>query len=694
MSAKTFADEHQFKTFTLKDPEALKARYNNDLGISFKSVIMPTPIIINDNENPLYREILNELEGQYEDIGQRQALRALDNAVLYGGVNSIGIRYAKSFADFDINLNRQVAPDLFSDKWLVTDLFTIKISASKILSNLKEQGIIDYTKKQYGMFAGVNFKREIRFVHFKDNYEDALVYDLDKLFLSFTKFKEKDFLKLEPYEILQKSDSLSASVGGIFTAPISSGLGVKVGAMAKYERIANTDIQALGEEDDRNEGERYRVSFEKVKSATVGASASVQIEFLKLLQISLLSFDFDYELNESRKTYLSFYDKHIDDLYGDTAIADNIERLFHSKKINLDVLAPFIVSHEVRKSQNLKSKYLVLLFGGVRNQKTQHIEIVKDGIAKTFFRHNYEKTRFKQNIFSRFVSIIFKSIFKLDSLVNKKASDTKKLAIEYDSERDLMALKEDIDVTENEKLSMTMERQYYAANTVGKRDGKYKRYALKVLDNYSGVNQNIVRLFRENHLVGPVKISSKFKLGKDAIHYFHNLAPEQVYTYIKNMCGSSRFSFFNLFGSCRSRVGRTYENYLVEWTHEEVKADDYNKCKRYMNYDWSDRLKSYYFKKCTLKLAKKSNGGSLKDVPLWQFKSLSQSILDNSKTKIDLYAFFGLYNTFSYGKFEAKSIDGSPFSSYFNEGEFKGLGVVDNYMRKSKLRTPASVPIN
>jgi len=697
MSAKAFAGEHKFTSFTMKDPQKLKSLYDgSDQGISTKGLVIPTPVIVDDNENPLYRQILNEMQGQYEDIGRRQATRALENGKLYGGLNSIGFRYAKSFADFDINLKRQLAPDLFDDtRWIVTDVFTISISASKVLSNLKEQGVIDYTEKQYGLYAGVNFKREIKYVHFADSYTEGLVFNLDKLFLSFSKFKGKDFLKLAPYEFLQKNDYISASVGGIFTAPVYTGVSVKVGAMAKYEQLAKTDIQAIGPDDAANVGERYRVSYEKTKSVTAGVSASVQLDFLNLLQISLLSYDFDYTLSESRKTYLSFYDKHIDDLYGDTALSHNIERLFHSKKVDLDILAPYIVSHEIRKTENMNSKYLVFLFGGQRTQKTQQIEIVKDGVAKSFFRHHYEKIKYKQNVFSRFMAIIFRSFLNMNTVVNKKASDTKKMSIEYDNERDLMARKEDIDVSsKEEKLSISMERLYFAAKTKG-RSKKYKKYALKVLEDYSGADPSVIKLFRNDFLVGPVKISSQFKIGKEGIHYFHGLSSSQIYKQIRNMCSSSKFSFRNIFGGCKSKVSKAYEKYLVEWTHNDIQSKDYKKCKKYKKRRrWSRRFRRHFMKKCTLALSKKSSKGSLKDVPLWRLKSFTQTMFEQSKSKVDLFAFYGIYNVFSYGKFEATNTMGQPFKSYFNEGKFRGLGVVDSFMRNNQLRTPASVPIN
>src|SRR5690606_6588698 len=99
-------------------------------------------------------------------------------------------------------------------RYIVTDRFEITIEASKLFGELKSKGLISIAENQLAAYAGITFKRSYRYVHFADSYEDALVIDLQKLFLSFTMLRNHKYLELAPHEIIQREDYLSGQVGG------------------------------------------------------------------------------------------------------------------------------------------------------------------------------------------------------------------------------------------------------------------------------------------------------------------------------------------------------------------------------------------------------------------------------------------------------------------------------------------------
>lgn len=80
----------------------------------------------------------------------------------------------------------------------------------------------------------------------------------------------------------------------------------------------------------------------------------------------------------------------------------------------------------------------------------------------------------------------------------------------------------------------------------------------------------------------------------------------------------------------------------------------------------------------------------LKNVPLWRFKDFAQKITEKSKTKVDLYNYFGLSNVFLHGSFEALDLEGRDFISYFREGDFNGLGLIDSYLLDNGLNSTSS----
>jgi hypothetical protein len=684
---------NNFKHFKVTDPIKLDALYgNNTIQKGFGDIELA-------EDNPLYRQILNELGTTYDQIGQRQADAVINgnDVSVIGGLNNIGIRYSKSFIDFSINAGRTVHPDLFSDKWIVTDEFTISINASDLLSNLKEEGTLDFSEAQYAAFAGVSFKRVYRSVHFANTYNEGLLLHFDRLFLGFTKFMNKDYLDLGHYEFIQKEDYLSFKAGGIAGAPIYGPITGSIGVLASFEKLSKVDVQAIHPDEASDDDEKIRISFEKTKSASLGVSASIGAEFLKLLQITLLKYDLSYKLEESKKTYLSFYESDYEKLKKDTYYANQVDRILKGRKADLMALKRNIVSHEQRKTEQTNSKYAVLLWGGQKEAKTQQIEISKDGKIKRFFRHYYEKIKFKQNIFSRLMSILVKSFLKLDSVVNKDSSDSKKVVIEYSSEEDLVGSKSDINLEEKEKLSMSFAHKFFTYKTDGKMRKRHKKATLDTLNRYSGVDPLAIKLFKQGYLIGPVDIKSDYKVNKAGVDYILKHSQSQMKNLYEQMCSKSskkKFRWFrNLFNGCLRKMKVATKRFYKEWELDDFTAKSYNTCKnKVRRYRFFKRFRMR--RKCMEKMAKRELNRDLKVVPLWRFKDVAQTIYLEHKSKTDIFNFYGITNVFHYGHFKATKQDGFPFVSYFDEGNFSGLGVVDNYRRDNNLRTPASVSIN
>jgi hypothetical protein len=73
--------------------------------------------------------------------------------------------------------------------------------------------------------------------------------------------------------------------------------------------------------------------------------------------------------------------------------------------------------------------------------------------------------------------------------------------------------------------------------------------------------------------------------------------------------------------------------------------------------------------------------------------SLSRFILTTNRyvdSYQDITYLFG-ENTFFSGTFQATTTDGHSHLSYFKNGTFQGLGVIDNYRRGNITRAPAAI---
>ena len=374
------------------------------------------------NEADLYQQIAKEFNLVYESIGKSKAegILAGNGLSVTGGLNSIGFSYKKPFLNFNVSVDRNLAPNLFDDKlWIVTDTFNVDIDASKILGGLRDSGAIKMSEQNLAAFAGVVFKRKFTWIHYANSYEEGLSSHFEKLFLPFNSLAFSNMTGLEANEMIFKEDSISVKAGGLVSAPLYTGLTGMAGVLAKFEKLSRVEVVSLGDSN-------LQISSEKSTIGTLGTSLAVQADFLKLLRLTLLSYDFSYELESNYKIYMNINQLELVGLDEQAPLAMEISQILKNREADLDVLAPYVISEEKRITQTIMHKYNFLLLGAQKSSKTQQIEITKDGKVKNFFRHYYEKMMFTEDALTRFFASIVYALTNSDVTATQLASDTKK----------------------------------------------------------------------------------------------------------------------------------------------------------------------------------------------------------------------------------------------------------------------------
>ncbi|MBC7429729.1 MAG: hypothetical protein H7336_14020 [Bacteriovorax sp.] len=642
----------------------------------------------------LYQQIADEFNLTYIGIGKREAERILTNNALSitGGLNSIGFSYKKPFINFGVALDRNLAPDLFDDKrWIVTDTFTVDIDASKVFGSLRDQQVIDMSEQNLAAFAGVVFKRKFTWVHYANSYNDGLMGHFEKLFMPFNALSISNVAKLDPNEMIFKEDSISVKAGGVVSAPIYTGITGMAGVLAKFERLTRVEVVSLG-------NSHLQITSEKSKIATAGVSLALQADFLKILRMTLLSYDFSYSLDSSYKVYLNMPQSDLAGMDVQSPVSMEIQQILKNREGDLDVLAPYIISEEKKISQTVSHKYNFLLLGGQKNSKTQQIEITTNGTIKTFFRHYYEKMKYTESLVSRlFASLIF-ALTNSDVSAVHLASDTKKVTLEYDSSRNLLEAREYLDVgapaANNQKLSMTFVSDF----TTQKETAKYRERAKFILERFSGVDPIAVSMIDNGALKAPYHVQGSYQVNIDGIRYFNHQEIGIVFDYLDGLCNEypkeSFFNLRNLFDNCRKSLQNDYVDYLKDLTHDKISSDAITSCeKKSLKYFLFPSKKRAFIKNCLAQITQLPESEWV-NVPLWPLKNLSSNIVNNSYSKVHFYNLFGVQNVFFFGSFDAVTAEGASFSTSFHEGAFKGLGAVDNYMRIENLRAPSSVVVD
>ena len=612
--------------------------------------------IVDDELPPLLKKIADIMGTRYNEIGQEQTQPLLLNHDIGGGVmNFSGFTWNKPMASFGLWANREIAPDLFSDRWIVHDTLLLRISAQTLLSNLKEADLIDIEEDAIGAFAGISFQRTYHYYHFAESYVKGLTADYSKLFMSFAKFSLSNSIDLPPYELMKKKDEFSFNVGGFANTPPWNGISARAGVLVKAAFENELTIQSLGEADQRNIDEFLRVSVDKSWDVSADAHLSLQIDFFNLLKLTLLSYDLEYSFGKSNKMHLSFYEKDKELIRNSKEHRKEFRKLVSGVSDKVKLFEDHIVQQDERLRQNLNSKYSVLLLGKIRKKETEQVKVVKDGVEKIFFKHYSQSIKYIQNIWSRLFNNVIYRIFKWNPSIKNVVETNKQLNIEYEETEGINKAQ----VDSVQKFSIQLVQEFTSGKTHRWIDKRFKKEAVKHLTNWSTVDQGIIDLVASEKLRGPLNLETKIQVETAALEYLHSLSENNVFDVITDVCKTKRKKkWMNpnrrkkmlkrpQFGksACVKKIGKRYVRYV----------------NKLMKTGFSD---------------------------ITQFRKFLGKFFSKSKNLGDLQRLFGANNVFIYGNFNAKTNEGIPFSTHFKTGLFRGLGVIDNFMRQDGTAAP------
>ena len=591
--------------------------------------------------SPLYEKIAQALAGHYESIGKEQTGPLVLNHNMGGGVlNFSGFTWNKPFANFRLYVNRQLSPDL-NDSWLVHDTFVVAIDATTLLSNLKEADLIEIAEEGIAAFAGVSFLREYKYTHVAKTFLEGLQSDYSKLFLAFTKFNPQSVLSLGPNQLLRQTDKFSFNAGGVVNIPTGGVLSGRAGVLVSTAYETETTIHLLGDTDFPKEGEFLRLGIQKSVDKSAQAHLSLQVDFYNLLKITLLSSELEYSYGLTNKTNLSFYEKDRKLLTLSSNHRNEFASLLKGKAEEVNNFKENIVSAEERINENLNSRFSALLFGSLKKKETEQVKIVKDGVEKIFFKHYAESVKFVQSLWSRLFGIVINKLFDWNPGVANAAESKKKLAIEFEYMKELGEAK----VDSSEKFSVTLSSSYQASKTHRWWHGHYRRQAREHLKTMTNLDPKYEKMVNDRTLRGPLEVSSKITVLSMGLDHFNFIDENFAFEQFSQMCENRNE---NRERRCFRLLKRKYLSYMA------------------------------YFHKYGIS-------------DLMRFKAFIGSYFKRIRDYKDLHVLFGAPNIFLSGEFSAQTNKGLPFTTYFKEGEFQGIGVIDSFIREGVSRAPANI---
>lgn len=614
---------------------------------------------IEDETPPLLQRIKDAIGDRYNQIGEEQTRDLLFNRDIGGGVlNFSGFSWQKPLVNVGLDVHREVAPTLFGDEWLVHDTLYIVINAQTFLGQLNDDGIIDMTDSEIGAFAGINLVREYKYTHTAESYMDGLTSDFSKLFLSFTKFNPNHVLSMPEYEFMSREDKYTFNAGGFVNSPPVNGMSLRAGVLINVGYSNKLTIQSLGENDNPKGDEFLRVSIDKEVSAGADFHLSLQADFFNLLQITILSMDLAYEFASANKTYLSFYDSDRERFANSSVHWDEFSGIIKSQTQTVNHLRDNVVTLEERRRQNFSSKFAFLIVGSMKKRETEQVRIIKEGVEKVFFKHYSESLRYIQNFFSKIFNKVMYKLFNWDVGISNAAESLKKMTIEFES---IEAFKDPGTVAKEEDFSLEFKMNFKAAKTHKWNHKLYKKETIKHLNRLSNLKNNYARLIDEEKLRGPLAIESKIIVETAGLKYFNSLSESEVFDSIQAVCRNTKSKW---------KESKDRSKYL-----KRIQLGS-NNCVKLLGNKY---LKYLHEKLMTGRL------------DLMKLKSFLGSFFKRVRHYSEFFWLFGEENTFMTGEFNATTDQGQTFTAYFNDGDFRGLGVIDSFMRQGVSRTPAQI---
>lgn len=603
----------------------------------FKHLKFNASLKKSDSMVNILSELYELLDSTHAAIGQSEVDRILEDRDLGGGVlNFSGFSWYKPMANFEIMANREISPELYSDKWIVHDTFTIYIDAATLLTNLRSEGTIEITDKALALFVGLNFTRKYHYYHFASTYENGLTSDFSKLFLLFDKFSEKALFTIKDSEILKREDLLQMNAKGALGIPITTG--ISLGAVGSASLAYKNEFSYQHIEDNSR-----RLSLDSSFKAKAGSELAVKLDFFGVLQATLLSHELEYEITKSDKTNLAFDENQLEELKAQPKKFSELKSYIKGKT-KIDKLSEYLVSTEQREEENLKSKFGFLLFGDIRKKAKEQIKIVKDGVEKVFYKTHAESVSYIQSLLSRIFSKLIYRIFKFEKGIANKVELSKKLSLEYERTKELNHR-----VIAEESLSVNL-AQSFKANSLSKKS--YRERTTKHLKMLTNLDLTFEKKINDKKILGPVYIQANLELNTNALRAFNSLDQKKVIKSLLSICQVD---------------SELWPTLLDEKERRQIFRERLNKSLRCAKtsisryFDYTDDLAEY------------------KSISIEKFERFLGFIFSKANSYHDLTPLFGKDNIFIHGEFKGSTDKKLPFLMYFKAGQFQEFGVIDRF---------------
>jgi hypothetical protein len=299
----------------------------------------------------------------------------------------------------------------------------------------------------------------------------------------------------------------------------------------------------------------------------------------------------------------------------------------------------------------------------MQKNKTEQIKVIKDQQVRTFFKNYSQSLKVVQNVFSRLFSAVVYKLFKLPVGAKNASMFNKQLTMEYEATHPQSIDPNIVRIDSAEQFSFVINQSYEAHRTDRWIDKKYKNDVIWFIDSFTTLPKDYKSIVRSGQLKGPMLVESNLRVEKAGFSYFLNRSENDVFNNITDVCESRRKEAW------MNSQGR--EKLLKQ---KLVGPEACVKAIGSAFIDFKNDYRQNYLKPA-----------------LKRFKDFITKYFKKSSSLDQLVNLFGKENCFINGQLKATTSSNAQFVTSFSSGQFRGLGVIDNFKRANGSRQPASI---
>jgi hypothetical protein len=621
-----------------------------------------TPFPTDGEESLLYEQIRGHLEAAHREIGLREVtqLDFLNQQFNMGSSNFSGFSWQKPYGVVHVSTDRQVVKNLLGDNWLIQDTFTFDIEATTFLEKSNEAGITNMTPGEIGAFAGITFKRVYTYYHYANTYQEGLRADFSKLFLPFVKFNASGVSRMNADEIIKREDNWTVSAGGMITTPPLYNFSFSAGVLAQFAYKQQVSVQNNPVVDES--AEKYRIKVLGRKTASAAVNLSMQLDFFRLLKLTIMNFDLRYEYSSAKEYTLAMNSKDWQHVNSDVAEESELRNILHGLG-QVRSLERYVITLEEDERQSFQQRGSLLVWGRLQKSNTEQIRVIKDNKVNVFYKNYAQSMRVVQNVFSRLFSAVVYKLFKFPLGTKNAALYNRQVNLEYEATHPQSATANVLRIDSTEQFSFVLNQSYEAAKTDRWIDKKFKNDVIWFVDAFTTLPKDYKTIIRNEQLKGPMLIESNLRVEKAGFEFLLKSSVSSVFGNIARVCGSSKVHDW---------MDDAKRTQLLKRLQVGRELCTKNMGEKFLSFR-SDYLQN-----------------ALKP-SLAKFKEFLTKYYKKSESLSDLTALFGAENTFIHGQLKATTPQNAQFVTSFSTGQFRGLGVIDNFKRANGSRMPASI---